>query len=143
MVVDCIPQSFVQLDVYCHATYTNSSVGQKIIEELDLGFVVSAAAIDAEETFEKIKKSLQLIVDTYGTGSIRYGIILFGSIPVVSKGFGKRYQDDNALKIAIRSFQRPSGEPNLEQALRKAKMMFDALASRPKAKKVNVHNASI
>lgn len=123
----------------CLRKDTITITGQKPIEELDLGFAISAAAIDADDTFGKIKESLRVIIDIYGTGNIRYGIILFGSSSVIAKAFGERYEDDDALKSAILSFQRPSGEPNLKQALRKAKMMFDASTTRPSAKKASFH----
>ena len=111
--------------------------GQTSVAALDLGFAISAAAVDADDTFDKIKDSVNAIVDIYGTGSIRYGIVLFGSRSTIAKAFDDRYEDDRALKRAIVSFQRPTGQPDLEKALRKSKMMFDASQDRPNAKKVS------
>ena len=86
------------------------------VPQIDLGFAISATAVSASDTFERIKDSITAIVDEYGTDRLRYGLIVFGRNAVQKLTFSEE-SDLNSLKAKIKSSQRPGGEPNLQRAL--------------------------
>lgn len=109
------------------------------IPQIDLGFIVSATAVSASDTFERIKDTINTIVDEYGiTSRLRYGLIVFGRNAVQKLSFSEESSDINALKAKIESSQRPIGEPNLQKALEEAKRLFDSESTSPDVKKVLV-----
>ena len=105
---------------------------------IDLGFVISATAVSASDTFERIKDTITAIVDEYGiTDRLRYGLIVFGRNAVQKLSFSEE-SDLNSLKAKIKSSQRPGGEPNLQKALEESKRLFDSEPARPDVIKVLV-----
>ena len=107
--------------------------------QIDLAFVISAYATSAADTFQRIKDTLNAIVEEYGvTGRIRYGLVTFGRDATQKLSFSEEISDINSLKAKIRFTQRPFGEPDLQRALEEAKKLFDSEPKRPDAKKVIV-----
>ena len=108
------------------------------IPQIDLGFAISATAVSASDTFERIKDTITAIVDEYGiTDRLRYGLIVFGRNAAQKLSFSEK-SDINTLKAKIKSSQRPGGEPNLQKALEEAKQLFDSEPTGPDVKKVLV-----
>lgn len=107
------------------------------VPQINLGFAISATAVSASDTFERIKDSITAIVDEYGTDRLRYGLIVFGRNAVQKLSFSEE-SDMNSLKAKIKSSQRPGGEPNLQRALEEAKRLFDSELTGPDVKKVLV-----
>ena len=109
------------------------------VPEIDLGFVISATAVSASDTFQRIKDTINTIIEEYGISSrLRYGLIVFGSEARKKLNFTDESADVNSLKAKIMSAQHPAGEPDLQKALEEAKKMFDSAPSRPGVKKVLV-----
>lgn len=108
------------------------------VPQIDLGFAISATAVSASDTFERIKDTITAIVDEYGiTDRLRYGFIVFGRNALQKLSFGEE-SDMNSLKAKIKSSQRLGGEPNLLKALEEAKRLFDSESAGPDVKKVLV-----
>ena len=109
------------------------------VPKIDLGFVISATAVSASDTFQRIKDTINTIIEEYGISSrLRYGLIVFGSEARRKLNFTDESADVNSLKAKIMSAQPPAGEPDLQKALEEAKNMFDSAPSRPGVKKVLV-----
>lgn len=108
------------------------------VPQIDLGFAISATAVSASDTFERIKDTITAIVDEYGiTDRLRYGLIVFGRNALQKLSFGEE-SDMNSLKAKVKSSQRLGGEPNLLKALEEAKRLFDSESAGPDVKKVLV-----
>ena len=107
------------------------------VPQIDLGFAISATALSASDTFERIKDTITAIVDEYGTDRLRYGLIVFGRNAVQKLSF-RDESDMNSLKAKIKSSQRAGGGPNLQRALEEAKRLFDSEPTGPDVKKVLV-----
>lgn len=108
------------------------------VPQIDLGFAISATAVSASDTFERIKDTITAIVDEYGiTDRLRYGLIVFGRNALQKLSFGEE-SDMNSLKAKIKSSQRLGGEPNLQKALEEAKRLFGSESAGPDVKKVLV-----
>ena len=109
------------------------------VPRIDLGFVISATTVSASDTFQRIKDTINTIIDEYGVASrLRYGLVVFGREAVLKLSFSEESADVNSLKAKITSTQRPDGEPNLQKALEEAKKLFDSEVARPGVKKVLV-----
>ena len=109
------------------------------VPRIDLGFVISATAVSASDTFQRIKDTINTIIDEYGVASrLRYGLVVFGREAVLKLSFSEESADVNSLKAKITSTQRPVGEPNLQKVLEEAKKLFDSEVARPGVKKVLV-----
>ena len=95
--------------------------------------------MSASDTFERIKDTINAIVEEYGvTSRIRYGLIVFGREAIRKLSFGEDSADINSLKAKVMSTQRPAGNPNLQKALEEAKKLFDSEPTRPGVKQVLV-----
>lgn len=95
--------------------------------------------MSASDTFERIKDTINAIVDEYGvTNRLRYGLVVFGRNAVQKLSFSEESSDINALKTKIKSSQRPVGGPNLQKALEEAKRLIESEPTRPGVKKVLV-----
>ena len=105
---------------------------------LDLGFVISASAQDAEKTFKLMKETINSIAERYETSKIRYSLLTFGGTVRREVNFTLDLPDPEELRQALEGASRPSGEPDLQRAFEEAKMMFKQAPSRPGAKKVLV-----
>jgi hypothetical protein len=103
---------------------------------IDLGFAISAAALDSDETFSRMKDAIGYVVNKYGTTRLRYAVIAFGSSPTTHINFGQAFPDPKYLKRLVASLPRSPGTPNLKEALVEAKKVFEFAPARPNSKKV-------
>ena len=101
---------------------------------VDLAFAISSNAAGKEQTFKKIKDSLDFIMTYYGAERIRYAVITFGlsSYEDVSFQDGRTVDE---LRELVDRIPRASGVPDLKESLEKAKDVFDKSTDRPEAKK--------
>ena len=116
--------------MFCHADTRD-------IPDIDFVFALSAAAVDADDTFDKIKHTVDTIIKQYGTDKIRYALMTFGDRPSVivdfSDGRGKE-----ALRTTVQQLRRPTGEPDVEKALREAEKLLDNAPPRPGSRRIVV-----
>ena len=107
------------------------------IPDIDLVLALSAAAVDAEDTFDKIKYTVDTIIKQYGTDKIRYALMTFGDTPSTivdfSDGRGKE-----ALRTTVQQLNRPTGDPDVEKALKEAEKLFDNASPRPGSRRIVV-----
>lgn len=107
------------------------------IPDIDMVFALSAAAVEAEDTFDKIKDTVDTIIKQYGTDKIRYALMTFGDRPSVivdfSDGRGKE-----ALRTTVQQLRRPTGEPDVEKALKEAEKLLDNAPPRPGSRRIVV-----
>ena len=95
-----------------------------VIPEVDLGFVISATAVDAEENFEKMKDIIKALIKKYGKFKVHLTIVTYGSEPVTELNFTKDFPTEKKLHEFIDTISQPSGPPALEKALTEVKRMF-------------------
>lgn len=114
-----------------------SSSDSVITEKIDLGFAVSATAVKAAKTFEKIKEAVKSIIAKYGVGNLRYAIITYASDAKLVLSFQPNFPAPEDWLNTIDTLQLEQGTPALEKALQKAKELFRSNA-RSDAKKVLV-----
>ena len=93
--------------------------------------------MDAEDTFEKMKDTLDTIIKLYGTEKIRYAVITFGSAASVIVNFGDDRSKDE-LRAIVDLLKRPSGDPDITNLLKQTERLFKDAPSRPGSKKVLV-----
>ena len=108
-----------------------------ITEKIDLGFAISAAALNAKETFDKVKETVKSIIKKYGTGNLRYAVIVYGSDAKLILSFERTFPALEDWLTVVDSMRNEPGTPALEIALQKAKELFQTSA-RKDAKKVLV-----
>ena len=100
---------------------------------------MSATAASAPDTLQRIKNTINTIVEEYGISNrLRYGLIVFGREASVKLRFGEETADLDMFKAKIASARQPSGEPDLQKALEEANKLFKSEPRRPDAKKVLV-----
>ena len=107
------------------------------VPSIDLGFALSAAAVDAESTFYKMQDAVDMIIKKYGTDQIRYALMVFGTAPSTIVNFGDNL-DQNDLRKSVLEVIRPVGDPDLKKALEEAQKMFNRAPERPEARRVLV-----
>ena len=112
-------------------------VDTRDIPDIDLAFALSAAAVDAEDIYEKMKDAVDTIIKQYGRGKIRYALLTFGdrssTILDFNDGRGK-----DALRTVVQQLSRPAGDPDLKKALEEVEKMFDNASPRPGSWKILV-----
>ena len=77
------------------------------------------------------------MVDRYGRGKVKYGLIVFGDTPVTKITLQDDFPTDDSLKRFIDSVPRGSGGPALDKALEEARKLFQT-SGRSQAKKILV-----
>ena len=108
-----------------------------ITEKIDLGFAISVTALNAKETFDKVKEAVKSIIKKYRVGNLRYAVIIYGSDAKLVLSFEKTFPSLESWLTAVDNIQSEQGTPALEKALLKAKELFQSTA-RKDAKKVLV-----
>ena len=107
------------------------------IPDIDLVFALSAAAVDAEDTFDKIKDTVDTIIKQYGTDKIRYALMTFGDAPSIKVDFSDG-RGKEALRATVQQLSRPTGDPDVEKALKEAEKLFDNASPRPGSRRIVV-----
>ena len=104
--------------------------------ELDLGFAVSVAPGAAEDNLKLVKKTVQMMVESYGVDRVHYGFIAFGSSADLRIPFTDQITDTADLQTAVEEkLTSTSSSPNLEAALEMAETLF-ANSTRDEATKI-------
>ena len=107
------------------------------IPKLDLGFAINIGSSDATANMQKVKATINAVIDRYGKRDIRYSFILFGNVPLRLVSFAEsEIFTIERLESRVNSFSVRSGA-NLEKALDEARKIFQDTA-RSDAKKVLV-----
>lgn len=99
---------------------------RKKLPEIDLGFVISARAVNADENFSKMKNIIKEIYNEYIPNKIRYSIIVFGDLPSVHLSFGDKIATESEFVNILKSLRRQSGGAALDKALEEAMKQFDS-----------------
>lgn len=92
----------------------------------------------ADDNFEKAKEVIKAIIDAYSMNKLRYGVIVFGSSASIKVSFGDDFPSDEGLKTVIDFLSGSKETPDLDDALKKGKELFDEAQERPNARKVLV-----
>lgn len=111
-------------------------VVQPPIQEIDLGFALSAASVFQNETFKLMKDTISYIIETYGTEKIYYSVLVFGDAATTKITFGQTPPSPEQLKSAIAKLSVGTGTANLAKALEQALKLFEDAGSRPLTHKV-------
>ena len=98
---------------------------------------MSAAAVDADDTFDKMKDTLDTIIKQYGTDKIRYAILTYGSTSSVIVNFGEDRGKDE-LRTIVDQVSRPAGDPNITNVLKEVESLFQNAPPRPGSRKILV-----
>lgn len=104
------------------------------IPEMDISFVISATAIDANTNFKTMKGVVQAAIDRYGADRLRYSVVVFGNIPALQLQFTSKFPSDEDFKKFVENIPRKSGTA-LDKSLELARNEFNR-NSRSGAKKV-------
>ncbi|KAK3733125.1 hypothetical protein QZH41_003235 [Actinostola sp. cb2023] len=112
----------------------------KVFKKVDIAFALQASTADADETFSKMKRTIKMIIDQYGTKKLHYAVIVYADTATTKLNFGEREQlpSDEALKQLIDSVPRGTGQPAVVKAFDEAEKLFESSAARPQALKVLV-----
>ena len=105
------------------------------ISKVDLAFAITATSSTAEESFGKMKETINDILNQLGQRHVKYGLIVFGTSAAIKVNFKDNFTKDDDLRKFINSVPRSRGRPDFAKALREAKNLFDD-SGRPEAKKV-------
>lgn len=106
--------------------------------EVDVAFAISANSVNNRQTFRLMKDTIAWIISNYGTGKLRYSVILFGNDAKIELDFDGGISTPNKLIQFVQELPRRSGGPDVISALDKAKTVFKSASARPNAWKVLV-----
>ena len=67
------------------------------LDEIDLAFAISSAAAGAQTTFQRIKDTVNEIMQTYKTDKLRYALLVFGNQPISGISFALSLPDDETV----------------------------------------------
>ena len=85
-----------------------------------------------------MKEIIKAIIDRYGTDKVHFSVIVYGNVTTISFNFRSSTPDQEQLKRDVNRLKMVPGPPNLEEALREARLLFESIEVRPNAKKVFV-----
>lgn len=114
-----------------------SSSDSVVTEKIDLGFAISATALNADDTFKKMKDSIKTIIKKYAVGYLRYAVIVYGTEAKLVLSFETTFPALENWLTTVDRMRIEQGTPALEKALQKAKELFQS-SGRSDAKKVLV-----
>ena len=110
-----------------------------IVPEVDLIFAVSASTGKAAKTLRTMKDTLAYVINTYGVGSIRYGMISYGTDATIVQRFGRQDPSPDDLKLLVQGLPASQGRPAFDRVLDAAKNVFEGAGLRSNAMKVIAH----
>ena len=105
---------------------------------VDLGFALSASAVDAVKNFDKMKSVINSIIDQYSISRVRYGVVVYGDDAKTSIGFQQVFSKSEDLTRYLATIVPASGGSSLEKGLEEGKELFRSRGTRPNARKVLV-----
>ena len=106
-------------------------------KDMDIVFALSATSATADRTFIGMKNIVKALVENYGMGKVRYGLIVFGGTASIKIDLHDNLPTEEELKNLVETVPRTTGGPALDKALEEANTLFETRA-RPNAKKVLV-----
>lgn len=109
-----------------------------IVPPIDLVFTVTADDTVKVDKYKIMKDTVQAIADKYGTRQVRISFVSFGQPPVVVFDFNTAIPDKETLAKELGKVTKVTGNPDLTNAIKKAKDIFDNTPVRPESKKVLV-----
>lgn len=121
---------------YCHCYL------EPPVPEVDVIFAVSATSRNAAETLRTMKDTLEYVINTFGVGSIRYGLISYATDATTLQRFGGEDPSPEALKELVKALPASSGPPVFDRVLNAAKNVFEGAGLRPNAMKVIIYEFS-
>ena len=116
------------------------------IPEIDLTFAISATSIEADSTDFLMKETINTIIQQYGIETIRYSIVVFGTVATTHFNFSYVPPSRDDLIREVSRLPRANGRPDLVKALEDAKRVYESQDVRPNARRVLVvimDNASV
>lgn len=106
---------------------------------MDIGFAISATSADSSEIFQKIKDTINSIIDKYGISRIHVSLLVFGDNAARKISFKDQFSSPENLKSFINLIPKRSGGPVLGEALQEAVNLFKSdEGARPDVKKILV-----
>lgn len=106
--------------------------------EIDVAFAISANSVNNRQTFRLMKDTIAWIISNYGTGKLRYSVILFGNDAKIELDFDGGISTPNKLIQFVQGLPRRRGGPDVISALEEAKTVFESASARTNAWKVLV-----
>ena len=104
---------------------------------MDIGFALSATTVDSSAIFTLMKNVINTIIERYGVGSVKFGVIVYGRVVTTQLGdFNRDFTQEDLIR-AVNNTQPNPGPVNLDQALQQAAVIFRSTA-RQNAKRVFV-----
>lgn len=113
---------------------------------IDLTFAVSTTSVQADSTNYLIKRTINSIVLQYGVSRIHYSVIFFGSVATRHFDFSNAPPDQDDLVRAVSHLPKGEGPPDLVEALKEARQVYELQQVRPNARRflvVIMDNASV
>lgn len=106
--------------------------------EIDVAFAISANSVNNRQTFRLMKDTITWIISNYGTGKLRYSVILFGNDAKIELDFDGGISTPNKLIQFVQGLPRRRGGADVISALEEAKTVFESASARTNAWKVLV-----
>ena len=92
---------------------------------IDIAFALSSTGISSNETYKLMKDTIELIIEKYGTSSMRYSFIPYSDYANINIKFSEKYPSLEDLQAAIKALLPHTGGSNLPAALAAAKEAFE------------------
>ena len=106
---------------------------------MDICFAISATSIDSNEIFQKMKDTINAIIDKYGISKIHVSLLVFGDNADRKINFKDKFRSSENLKSYIKLIPKRSGGPELHVALQEGIFLFKSEeGARPGVKRVFV-----
>ena len=108
------------------------------VPEIDVVFALTATTGDADDTFQRMKDTVEIITDTYGIYTVQYSFIVYGAIRNIVFDFKTNFPRRESLKYFIETSRRATGRPDTKRTLEEAMQVIRGSSVRPSAKTIIV-----
>ena len=108
------------------------------VYETDLVFALSATSATADESFSKMKNTINSIATKYGRDKFHYSVLIFGTVPSIRLKFSDMFATIEQFRRVILAIPRSRSGAALDKALSEGAKMFASPGARPNARKVLV-----
>ena len=90
------------------------------VPETDMIFAISATAqLNQLDNFRQMKEIINAMIDKYGTGDLKYSVIVYGDEPQLGLRLNSNFESDETLMNSISSIRSGRGA-SLSKAVRLA-----------------------
>lgn len=87
------------------------------VPETDMIFAISATAqLNQLDNFRQMKEIINAMIDKYGTGDLKYSVIIYGDEPQLGLRLNSKFESDETLMNSISSIRNGRGA-SLSKAL--------------------------